>query len=67
MPPTTPNSPKADPRGTSGEEMKHKVAELHEMIKKEAKKLSKLKDDVTQKIVELTSKLTDVVIEETKH
>lgn len=29
----TPNSPKADPRGSKGEEIKHQIVALHEMIK----------------------------------
>lgn len=49
VPPKTLNCPKVDPRGINGEEIKHQIAVLHEMIKEEAKKLSELKDDINQK------------------
>ncbi|KFO23867.1 hypothetical protein H920_14743 [Fukomys damarensis] len=38
MPPETPNSPKADPRGSSRKKNKQKMTGLYKMIKEEVEK-----------------------------
>lgn len=48
MPPKTPRSPEAGLRGTDGEQVKHQMAELYEMNKKEARKLGEIKDEITK-------------------
>lgn len=52
MSPKTPNSPQMELQGSEEEEIEHQMAEVHEMIKEEAGKPWKVKDDITQKIME---------------
>lgn len=57
-------SPKAD-RGHEGEESKYLVVQLHRLFEEDMKKLGEFKEDMTQKYMELSLKISNVDLKET--
>lgn len=64
--PRSSNSPKVDKGDTNGEESKQQVAE-HYKLSTEIKKLGEFKEDMTQKFMELSHKMTNMDLGETKN